>query len=73
MGEITDPRKVIRLDIDDLVEVELQEDDDFLKLLETLTRLAVASKKEQTLFHYCHILTQKRSLLYCTFQRVVCT
>ena len=45
MGEITDPRKVIRLDIDDLVEVELQEDDDFLKIRETLTRIGVASKK----------------------------
>jgi len=59
MGEITDPRKVISLNVDDLVEVELQEDDDFLKIRETLTRIGVASKKEKTLFQSCHILHKK--------------
>ncbi len=38
------------------VEVLLREDDDFLKVKETLTRIGVASKNEQTLFQSCHIL-----------------
>jgi hypothetical protein len=43
-------------DINNLVEVTLKNDDDFLKVRETLTRIGVASKKEQTLYQSCHIL-----------------
>jgi hypothetical protein len=42
--------------IEDLVEVTLDQKDDFLKIRETLTRIGVASKKEKTLFQSCHIL-----------------
>ena len=42
--------------IHDLVEVILEEADDFLKVRETLTRIGVASKKENTLYQSCHIL-----------------
>jgi len=42
--------------IKDLVEVTLAERDDFLKVRETLTRIGVASKKDQTLYQSCHIL-----------------
>ena len=42
--------------IEDLVEVTLDQKDDFLKVRETLTRIGVASKKEKTLFQSCHIL-----------------
>ena len=42
--------------IQDLVEVTLEESDDFLKVRETLTRIGVASKKENTLYQSCHIL-----------------
>ena len=42
--------------INDLVEVILKEDDNFLKILETLTRIGVASKKDNTLYQSCHIL-----------------
>jgi len=42
--------------IQDLVEVTLVEPDDFLKVRETLTRIGVASKKENTLYQSCHIL-----------------
>ena len=42
--------------IQDLVEVTLTQPDDFLKVRETLTRIGVASKKDQTLFQSCHIL-----------------
>jgi hypothetical protein len=59
MTESKEPRKVVQLDIDDLVEVELEEDDDFLKVRETLTRIGVSSRKEKTLFQSCHILHKK--------------
>jgi hypothetical protein len=40
----------------DMLEVTLNEPDDFLKVRETLTRMGVASRKEQKLFQSCHIL-----------------
>ena len=40
----------------DLIEVTLNEKDDFLKVRETLTRIGVASKKDRTLYQSCHIL-----------------
>lgn len=42
--------------LESLVEVKLNEDDDFLKVKETLTRIGVASKKDRKLFQSCHIL-----------------
>ena len=41
---------------DQMVEVKLNEPDDFLKVRETLTRIGVASRKEKKLYQYCHIL-----------------
>lgn len=38
------------------VEVILAEQDDFLKVKETLTRIGIASKMDKTLFQSCHIL-----------------
>ena len=43
----------------DMVEVNLKEPDDFLKVRETLTRIGVASRKEKKLFQSCHILHKK--------------
>jgi len=40
----------------DMLEIILNEPDDFLKIKETLTRIGVASKKEKKLFQSCHIL-----------------
>ena len=40
----------------DMLEVTLHEPDDFLKVRETLTRIGVASRKENKLFQSCHIL-----------------
>jgi len=51
------------INITDLVEVTLNEQDDFLKVRETLTRIGVASKKDRTLFQSCHIL-HKRGQYY---------
>ena len=42
--------------VDSLIEVRLQERDDFLKVKETLTRIGVWAKKENKLYQSCHIL-----------------
>lgn len=47
----------------DLVEVTFPQKDDFLKIRETLSRIGVASRKEQELFQSCHIL-HKRGKYY---------
>ena len=39
-----------------MLEVTLNEPDDFLKVRETLTRIGVASRKDNVLFQSCHIL-----------------
>ena len=39
-----------------MLEVQLKEPDDFLKVRETLTRIGVASRKDKKLFQSCHIL-----------------
>jgi len=39
-----------------MLEVNLREPDDFLKVRETLTRIGVASRRENKLFQSCHIL-----------------
>ena len=42
--------------IDQLVEVKLNNTEDFLKVRETLSRIGLASKKDNTLYQSCHIL-----------------
>jgi hypothetical protein len=42
--------------IDSLIEVTLPNEEDFLKIKETLTRIGVASKKDRKLYQSCHIL-----------------
>lgn len=44
------------LEIKDLIEVTLPDQDNFLKVRETLSRIGVASKKDKTLYQSCHIL-----------------
>jgi hypothetical protein len=39
-----------------MLEVTLNEPDDFLKVRETLTRIGVASRKDRKLYQSCHIL-----------------
>lgn len=51
------------ISISDLVEIKLKEEDDFLKVRETLTRIGVASKKDKVLYQSCHIL-HKKGLYY---------
>ena len=49
--------------VKDLVEITFPEKDDFLKIRETLSRIGVASRREQELFQSCHIL-HKRGKYY---------
>lgn len=46
-------------DVGSLLEVTLKNEDDFLKVKETLTRIGVSSKKEKKLYQSCHILHKK--------------
>ena len=50
-------------DIDNMLEISFEENDDFLKIRETLTRIGVASRKDRTLYQSCHIL-HKRGRYY---------
>ncbi len=45
------------------LEIQLPDDDAFLKIRETLTRIGIANNKTNTLYQSCHIL-QKRGLYY---------
>lgn len=49
--------------VESLIEITFKEKDDFLKIRETLSRIGVASRKEQELFQSCHIL-HKRGKYY---------
>lgn len=53
------------INLSDLVEVKLDEPDDFLKVRETLSRIGIASKKDKTLYQSCHIL-HKQGKYYIT-------
>jgi 3-dehydroquinate synthase class II len=61
--EVNQQRKVVPVDLESLAEIELNDDEDFLKIRETLTRIGIASRKDRTLYQSCHIL-HKRSKYY---------
>ena len=46
----------INWSVEDMLEVTINQPDDFLKVRETLTRIGVASRKDKTLYQSCHIL-----------------
>jgi hypothetical protein len=48
---------------EDMLEISFEQDDDFLKIKETLTRIGVASNREKTLYQSTHIL-HKRGRYY---------
>jgi|TARA_Y100000310_G_scaffold13849_1_gene14149 hypothetical protein len=48
--------EVVEWDPGLMLEVKLNEPDDFLKVRETLSRIGVASRKEKTIYQSCHIL-----------------
>ena len=53
------------ISIENLLDVKLNLEENFLKVKETLTRIGIASKKEQKLYQSCHIL-HKRGKYYIT-------
>ena len=54
MTQTTEPQ--VNWSQDKMIEVRLNEPDDFLKVRETLTRIGVASRKEKKIYQSCHIL-----------------
>ena len=48
--------KIVEWNPGNMLEVTLNEPDDFLKIRETLTRIGVASRKDNKLYQSCHIL-----------------
>ena len=62
---------------DMMLEITLNEPDDFLKVRETLTRIGVASRKDNKLFQSCHILhKQGRYFIVhfkCTAKKYYCS
>tara|TARA_B100000989_G_C19258160_1_gene350930 strand:+ start:119 stop:535 length:417 start_codon:yes stop_codon:yes gene_type:complete len=47
---------IVEWNPNNMLEVTLNEPDDFLKVRETLTRIGVASRKDNKLYQSCHIL-----------------
>ena len=58
---------------DQMIEVLLNEPDDFLKVRETLTRIGVASRKEKKLYQSCHILHKQGKYYIVHFKELFCT
>ena len=57
MNSIVEPQ--ITWSPDQMIEITLNEPDDFLKVRETLTRIGVASRKEKKLYQSCPILMEQ--------------
>ena len=55
----------IKWSSDQMVEISLNEPDDFLKVRETLTRIGVASRKEKKIYQSCHILHKQGRYFFC--------
>lgn len=54
----------------DMLEITLNEPDDFLKVRETLTRIGVSSRKEKKLFQSCHILHKQGRYFIVSFKEL---
>ncbi|MDR3503071.1 MAG: translational repressor RegA [Legionella sp.] len=52
------------------VEIELEDDQSFLKVKETLTRIGIASKKDKKLFQSCHILHKQGRYVILSFKEL---
>lgn len=52
-------KRVLSIKPEDMLEVRLKAEEDFLKVKETLTRIGVSSKKDNKLYQSCHILHKK--------------
>jgi hypothetical protein len=68
MSTVTEPQ--VNWSPDMMVEVILNEPDDFLKIRETLTRIGVASRKEKKLYQSCHILHKQGRYYIVSFKEL---
>jgi len=57
-------------DIDSLLEISFSQADDFLKIKETLTRIGVASRKDNKLYQSCHILHKQNKYYLVHFKEL---
>ena len=53
-----------------MLEIELKEPDDFLKIRKTLSRIGVASRKDRKLYQSCHILHKQRRYFIVHFKEL---
>jgi hypothetical protein len=53
-----------------LIEVKIAEEEDFLKIKETLTRIGIASRKNNTLYQSCHILHKQNKYYIVHFKEL---
>jgi len=58
------------VDLAKFIEVTLNEQDDFLKVRETLTRIGVSSRKEKVLYQSCHILHKQGKYYILNFKEL---
>jgi len=65
--------KLIEWNAGKMLEITLSEPDDFLKVKETLTRIGVASRKENKLFQSCHILHKQGRYFIAHFKSYFCS
>ena len=62
--------KIVEWAPKDMLEITLNEPDDFLKIRETLTRIGVASRKDNKLYQSCHILHKQGRYFIVHFQEL---
>jgi len=58
------------VNLDEMVEVALKQDEDFLKVRETLTRIGIASRKHRKLYQSCHILHKQKRYFIVHFKEL---
>jgi len=68
MSVVNEP--IVKWTPDMMIEVILNEPDDFLKVRETLTRIGVASRKEKKLYQSCHILHKQGRYYLVSFKEL---
>ena len=58
------------VNLDEMVEVALKQDEDFLKVRETLTRIGIASRRDRKRYQSCHILHKQKRYFIVHFKEL---
>jgi hypothetical protein len=58
------------MNINDLVQINLRDNEDFLKIKETLTRIGIASSQDNILYQSCHILHKQGNYYIVHFKQM---